>query len=252
MKFFKRKKSLKNSKNFQKNKEKTIFILTIIFMAMIGILLNQDINKGLFKENIIESKIIKEPIQKQFAPSQTMKILPVLLAIIIIILTILKKENIIDRKKIQTNIKFSKKQIKLLIKSIIKIHKKIENIQGINIKKIIKFRPDFRKYYYLHIWPITHKEFEKTKELWIGEYKPENTPKFIAMLLVTAVIAMSIFSFTSFNKGLTKEITTPIKIIQTPVMQLSPSETLNIFPFIIALIIISMASYLKIKRDYKK
>jgi ABC-type uncharacterized transport system permease subunit len=72
------------------------------------------------------------------------------------------------------------------------------------------------------------------------------------MLLVTTVITMSIFSFTSFNKGLVKETITQIKIIQTPLIQLSPPDILNTLPFILALVIITLASYLKIKRDSKK
>jgi uncharacterized membrane protein YqgA involved in biofilm formation len=198
----------------KKNQEKILFLLTIVFMIMLGIAFNIDINKGL-KQPTIQTMAIHTIEIERFSPEPILNFIPLGSALFLITLAVIKKETNI---KIRPKIKSSKRFLKNLLKS---VHNKIEKMEA-----------------------------ERVRELFIANYREEFTGKFIAILLIVAVTAMSIFAITPFNKGIIRE--EKIAPVITPLIQkeiFSPEPLLNFWPLIGALVIVAIASYLKLKNE---
>ncbi|TKJ17249.1 hypothetical protein CEE44_01815 [Candidatus Woesearchaeota archaeon B3_Woes] len=241
-----------------------MFIFSILIMLMCGIAFNSEINHGLFKESYIQPIVKTESIHiEQFSPVQLLDWGPIVLALIVIILIVLIKEDKINIKKIQRISKNLRKIIKRNFRKIKwfltkKVPRRINNIKGIDVAKIIrrlkKVKPHkkLKKHYITNIHPKVSRELIKTNELFVKEYKKEYTDKFIALLFIMIVVGMSIFAFTpKFNPGVIVEEQplVDIMIIKQPVEYFSPEPMLNIWPFILALLIIIIVSIIKFKRE---
>ncbi len=246
------------NKKMNKRREKFLFVSTIILLALCAIAFNPDINRGLFKETAIQQSIEFKPIEiEQFSPIQLVNWTPIVLALLIIISVILKKEG-----KLHLN-GFKKS----LINSAKSIQKRIDNIKGIDIanitKKLSKLKPHkhIKKHYYTNIHPKVHHEVSKTKDLFAKQYEEKFTDHYVALLFIIAVLGMSIFALTpSLNPGVIADrssIDTINYIEQTAgigleIEQFSPEPLLNFLPFITALSIILIVCILKAKKDHKE
>ncbi len=245
-------------KTNKKHGNSILFISTIILLVICGIAFNSDINKGLFKEKdcIQPIKKIEKMQTEQFSPAIVFNWVPVVFALIIIVFVILVKERRKNRGNTFTNIAdITKDGVKYLMM-------RIDNIKGMDVGRIIrrfsrvKPHKKIKEHYYMNVHPHIHRETTKTRDLFIEQYKDEYTDKFIALLFIVAVIGMSVFALTpSLNPGLTisdsdnQEVITGRTIQQQAIEQFSPEQLLNILPLILALIIIALASFIRLREE---
>ena len=237
-----------------KPKERTLFFITVLLMEMLGVVFNSDINKGFFKKEKIITPIIEKEAEF-FAPQPSIGIWTFFLGIAIIILVVLIAEGKIDFKKIGKRFKKFKKGF---IKNLKLIQKKIDKIKGIDVRNLRKIKPHkkVKKVYHHKIRPFVYDEVEKTKELFIKEYKEHFSDKFIALLLIVVILGISFLAIIpeiNNNLFVGEEVeVVGIKILKPEKELYSPPQLFSPLVFILGLAIIITVANMKLKRDLKK
>jgi hypothetical protein len=236
----------------RKKQERTIFFLMIVFMFMIGFSFSTEINKGFNKDYKIEPIRFQEPVKEQLAPPRTMDlaITPIALALLIILSVLWFK----DHKNLAIK-KFHLKKHLNLAKLLRNIHEKIEEIEGFEVidalNKLKFHHKRIKAYHYKNIHPKLAAEVNRTRELFIKQYEKEFTDKFIALIMVVTVVGMSIFALMNISPTVYKP---EIDIIKAPIIreQLAPQPVFSAWVFLLAIIIITITTLLKLRKDHLK
>jgi hypothetical protein len=241
-----------------KEREKIIFFSTVMLMVIAGIALNPAINKGLIKENVIQPLIkTNYPQPELFSPEKTMDFTPIFLGLIIIVLIILRKENIINPQKIEKCLYAIQKILKKYFYRLIKLAKNIENIPKIElhilkekIMKILNYKAHkrIRYHYSKKIHPSVMKELVLLRDLFTKPYRPEFTHHFVVLLFVVAVIGMSLFALI-VSPQKTAEIAQPLITAKVSSEMFSPEEVLSIWPILLGISITTIVSIIKIRKE---
>ena len=221
-------------------------------MLMIGISFSTEINKGFNDDYKIQPLILKEQIQEeQFAPrTMDLMIIPIVIALLIILLVVWFK----DHKNLMIKIPKIKKRLNIiqLFKS---LHERIENIEGYEIMEIkdkifgLKNHPKIKQFHHKNLNPTLMKEVNRTRDLFIKQYEKEFTGKFIALLMIVTVVGMSIFALTNANPVNYQPTVKTVKIAIQSTEQFAPQPIFSMWAFFLALIIIAIACFLKLKKD---
>jgi hypothetical protein len=245
---------MKKAKN--KTREYILVGSTLLLMLMIGLSISPTINYSLIKKDKIEPKIKLIPIQQeQLAPSKTITLIPIGLGLLIILLVILRLENIINYAKCN---RFTKRIFYKAKKHTIKSLKKIEKIPRIELKNLIdkiisfKIKNIFRNKHSSKAYSGFIKELLKTKDLFTEPYKPEFNHYFVMLLFVGLTVTMAVASVIFVKEQqATTNVVAPI--IKTKVMeQLSPASTLSPWTIVIGIMIVGAAAFIKIKHEKSK
>jgi hypothetical protein len=249
-----------------KRKERTIFFFTLVFLAMVGVLFDPGINKGVFEEKVDMIKSSKDNGilgEEFFSPrplGNQISLITMISSVIIILISIFAFEGKLTLKGFN---KFLKRFEGVFIKLFRSIQKKIDNIEGVDVKKglnkISKARPHkkVKEHYYAKIHPKVHKELRGTKELFGDNYRREYTDQFIALLFIVAVVGMSLFSMMpSFNHGLIvdeniAEIEQLPSILDVSLSSemFSPEPYFKGGVFLLAICIMVVASIISLKKE---
>jgi hypothetical protein len=249
-----------------KRKERTIFFFTLVFLAMVGVLFDPGINKGVFEEKVDIIKSSKDNGilgEEFFSPKplgNQISWITMISSVIIILIALFAFEGKLNLKGFN---KFLKKFDSIFIKFFLRIQKKIDSIKGVDVKKglnkISKAKPHkkIKNHYYVNIHPKIHKELKGTKELFGDNYKKEYTDQFIALLFIVAVVGMSLFSMMpSFNHGLIADKNI-VEIEQLPPLldvslsseMFSPESYFEGWVFLLAICIMVVASVISLKKE---
>ena len=148
------------------------------------------------------------------------------------------------------SIKYFNKTKGFLLKLFKKAHKEADVGKAINNLHKIKPYKKLEEIYHKNVYPKDYNELIKTNELFVKQYKKKYTDKFIALLFIIAVVGMSIFTLNPrFNPGLIIKEQPIIPTIQQSIEYLSPEPLIGVLGIILALLIITIVSIMKIKRE---
>jgi hypothetical protein len=243
----------------KKQKERMLFFATIAFLVMIGIMFNPSINKGLFIGSSVKLSVANEyNTVEKLAPEKPIDILPYFLGLVIIVLAILRKEDIISPKKVE---KFFYKLIKTIKRSIRKIKiiaKKIERLPKVELSKIKvwlqRLRHPKKIIYSGKIYSKVSSELIKTRDLFEKPYRNEFTHHFVLLLFIIAVLSMSFFAIITipYQQSGVNSISIPIKVVSQPIEQLSPQPIEDFWPYLAGLAIVAVVAMIKLKKENSK
>jgi len=247
--------------------EKVLFVYMITLLFMCGVAFDYEVNRGLFRDSISQPTVAVGEALEQLSYSRPIDFTPITLGVIIILLIVLRKENIINMKKIEkiarifslTINKFIKKHFIFHIKRVSKKAAKIPKIDVVRIvHKASKIRPHktIKAYYHLKLKHIILKEFEKTKDIFTKPYDKSYSNAFISMIFIFAVVGMAIFAMMpSFNHAVIsfeKPTIAPVIVEQSSELLSPGTESINAFSLLAGIAIIALVSIMKIKKEAKK
>lgn len=246
--------------------EKVLFISMVVLLFMCGVAFDYEINKGLFKDSITKPTVAITQAIEQFSPAQPVDFMPIALGIIVLLLVVLRKENVINLEKISRFFNNMISPIYSFIKKYViphfkRLSKRDHRMPSIDIArithKVSKIKPHkaLKEYYHANLKHKITREFKKTRDLLTKPYEESYTPAFVALVFIIAVIGMSMFAITPyFNPSVIsaeKTVTFPV-VITEPAEMLSPGKTvISLWSLILAISIIAAVSAVKIKREKK-